>query len=49
LLAYLLRNQHVGHEVVLEFKNQYGSTYRAFVFGKCIADPDTDSGCAETD
>ena len=29
--------------------SKYGSTYRAFVFGECIADPGTDSGCAETD
>jgi hypothetical protein len=47
LPANALPNQGVGYEIVVEFKNRYGSIYRQFTFGECFQN--ADGTCADTD
>jgi hypothetical protein len=45
--ANVLPNQGEGYDIVVVFKNQYGSTYRRFTHSECLKDPD--GSCAITD
>jgi hypothetical protein len=47
LPANALPNQGIGYEIVVEFKNRYGSIYRQFTFGQCFQN--ADGTCAGTD